>query len=132
MKVLVDTRVMLFALSHPEKLGTDVRALLEDSKNTVFVSAVSFWELAYKVQLKKVALRGVNLSDLPSAVEEMGWKILPLDVETAASFGEFGTQSNGLDIFERMLVWIALRNQLEFVTAEPLHREIPGLKVHPL
>ncbi|MCS7009018.1 MAG: type II toxin-antitoxin system VapC family toxin [Chthoniobacterales bacterium] len=132
MKLLVDTRVMLLGLSNPEKIPQEVRRILEDSKNIVYVSAVSFWELAYKHQQKKVTIRGVSLTDLPRAVEEMGWKVLPLDPVIAASFSDFKHYEEQLDVFERMLVWLAIKYQLEFVTANSEIKDLENLKVYYL
>jgi PIN domain nuclease of toxin-antitoxin system len=50
MKILLDTHVLVWALSSPEKIKPKVQDLLVDSDNIVFVSIASLWEL----QIKKI------------------------------------------------------------------------------
>ena len=54
MKLLLDTHVLLWALLEPEKLSTELRHSLEDSDNTLLVSAASAWEIATKWRLGKL------------------------------------------------------------------------------
>jgi hypothetical protein len=54
MKLLLDTHVLLWALLEPEKLSLELRNSLEDSDNTLVVSAASDWEIATKWRLGKL------------------------------------------------------------------------------
>jgi PIN domain nuclease of toxin-antitoxin system len=51
MKLLLDTHVLLWALLEPAKLSLEWRNALEDSDNTLVVSAASAWEIATKWRL---------------------------------------------------------------------------------
>ena len=48
MKLLLDTHVLLWALLEPQKLSPELHNALEDSNNTLVVSAASAWEIATK------------------------------------------------------------------------------------
>jgi len=54
MRLLLDTHVLLWALLEPQKLSLALRNSLEDSDNTLVVSAASAWEIATKWRLGKL------------------------------------------------------------------------------
>ena len=51
MRLLLDTRVLLWALIEPARLRIDIRTLLESPDNKVLFSAASVWEMAIKAAL---------------------------------------------------------------------------------
>ena len=53
---LLDTHTFLWSFLDTSKLSETVRDILEDNENTVFVSSLSFWEVAIKEQLGKFSL----------------------------------------------------------------------------
>ena len=63
MRLLLDTHVLLWALLEPGKLSPELRNALEDSGNTLVVSAASAWEIATKWRLGK--LQHAGLWDVP-------------------------------------------------------------------
>ncbi len=64
MKILLDTHVLVWALSSPEKIKPKVQDLLVDSDNIVFVSIASLWELQIKKSLNKISLPDDFISQL--------------------------------------------------------------------
>ena len=48
MKLLLDTRIVLWAAGQPEKLSESARTLLTTSENVLFFSAASIWEIVIK------------------------------------------------------------------------------------
>jgi PIN domain nuclease of toxin-antitoxin system len=53
-KLLLDTRVLLWVLAYPERLAAETRGSLADDGNTVFVSVVSLWEIVVKCRIGKL------------------------------------------------------------------------------
>jgi PIN domain nuclease of toxin-antitoxin system len=49
-KLLLDTHILLWALLEPQKLSPELRNALEDSNNTLLVSAATAWEIATQFQ----------------------------------------------------------------------------------
>ena len=54
-RLLLDSHVLLWALSDVSKLCEDTRDLIADSDNYVAVSAVSVWELGIKASRGKLS-----------------------------------------------------------------------------
>ena len=67
MKLLLDTHIWIWALQQPEKLSRPVRRELENSKNELYLSPVSIWEVHHLARRKRVVLKqeiGVWLEDV--------------------------------------------------------------------
>ena len=56
MKFLIDTECWLWGLAEPERLFSKARELMIDRENEVYLSAVSSFEMAFKVAIGKLAL----------------------------------------------------------------------------
>jgi PIN domain nuclease of toxin-antitoxin system len=51
MRLLLDTHLLLWALSGPERLGDATRDAIRDPANDILVSTATIWEVAIKTQL---------------------------------------------------------------------------------
>ena len=56
MSLLVDTHILLWALAEPNRIPESTRRRLESAESTVLFSAASIWELAIKVQHRRIEL----------------------------------------------------------------------------
>jgi len=56
MKLLLDTHVLLWALTDSAKLGRRLRKEIVDPNNDIFGSAASVWEIAIKKRLGKLSV----------------------------------------------------------------------------
>ncbi len=131
MRLLLDTCSLLWALHAPAKLRPVARRALEDSRNSLHVSPVSFWEISLKTSLGKLALDGVSPDDIPRLVAESGWHIAPLQPETAASFHRLPRFPDHKDPFDRLLIWTAIRENFTLVSRDanfPLYAPL-GLQI---
>ena len=52
MKVLLDTHIVLWAISDDDKLPPNFIKIINDSENEIFYSLVSVWEVAIKHYIK--------------------------------------------------------------------------------
>jgi hypothetical protein len=64
MRLLLDTHLLLWALSSPMKLSKETRRLIDTSG--VYVSAASIWEISIKASLGKL---GADPTDVLNALE---------------------------------------------------------------
>ena len=108
MKLLLDTHVLLYALTEPERLSRERRESIESPANVVLVSAVSMAEIAIKVLIGKLSVD----VDLLLAVEEAEW--LHFGPREALQVG--GLPLHHRDPFDRLLVAQSQVNDLVLVT----------------
>ena len=76
MKYLIDTHVFIWALMNTKKISKKVYDIIGDEENEVYISPVSFWEMAIKYQNKKLDLRGINILHLPHIAEQYDFTLL--------------------------------------------------------
>ncbi|MBI5216600.1 MAG: type II toxin-antitoxin system VapC family toxin [Ignavibacteriae bacterium] len=56
MKFLLDTAIFIWYITEDEKLSQKHREIIRDSRNSVYLSAVSIWEAIVKQQTGKLTL----------------------------------------------------------------------------
>ncbi len=117
MNLLLDTHAFIWAMLDENKLSSLAKYELLNPENTVWVSAISFWEIGMKHSLGKLELFGLLPADLPDiASRKMGMKLIGLDAEVAARFGDI-PRLHG-DPFDRMLIHQAIRIEAHLVSAD--------------
>jgi len=107
MNYLLDTHAFLWTVSKSDSLPITVSTIIKDSNNEIFVSAVSFWEIAIKHRLGKLDLDGLLPEDFLPLAEEMDLQCIQLLPEEAISYGKLKEPLHK-DPFDRMLIWQAI------------------------
>jgi PIN domain nuclease of toxin-antitoxin system len=98
MKIIIDTHFFLWWLAFPEELTIAEKALLSDPKHTVFVSAVSIWEIVIKQAIGKLDVP----TDIYKFIERNDFVALSFTVEHANFIASLPTYHD--DPFDRMLI----------------------------
>jgi PIN domain nuclease of toxin-antitoxin system len=96
-RVLLDTHLLLWALSEPSKLSASIRKQINAAE--VYISAASIWEISIKSAAGKLA---ANPAEILSAIEPAGFSLLPVTGEHAVKVAELPPLHK--DPFDRMLV----------------------------
>ena len=121
MKYLLDTHALIWFINGDDKLPQIVKKLIEtQSEGQVFVSVVSFWEIAIKVSLGKLELT-LPFSQTLKKVEENGFSVLSLHFQHTLSLAQLPFHHR--DPFDRTLIAQALTENLSIITKEKLFEE---------
>lgn len=117
MKLLLDTHVLIWALTDDKRLSGSARELIQEERNQVHFSAASIWEIAIKHALspKKVPVSSVELR---SFCFEAGYREIAVDSAHAVAVSELPLHHK--DPFDRMLVAQALSEPLCLLTHDPV------------
>ena len=116
MRLLLDSNVLLWALSDRKRLTAKVRRLLELDEHELFVSRASIWELSIKVAKGRLEMPGSSVRSLLDEIGKMGILILPISdahilrVETLP-------HHHG-DPFDRMIVAQALEEDCTILSSD--------------
>lgn len=102
---LIDTHVFLWLNFTPEKLPSKTLKQLQDRKNHVSVSVISFWEIALKYQLGKLSLSGFLPHELIHSAEQMGIQVATITPNEFATFFQLPSVSDHRDPFDRLIIW---------------------------
>jgi PIN domain nuclease of toxin-antitoxin system len=123
---LLDTHTFLWSVFTPEKLGKAARVVLSDSANTVYVSSVTFWEIALKASVGKLILTDCTPEDLPGVADRLGYLRMALESEEAAAFHRLPKHAHK-DPFDRMLIWQAIQRRLILLSKDGVFPEYESL-----
>src|SRR5262249_43770686 len=106
MRVLLDTHVLIWALTNPTRLSRPVRTVIEDTGTTVFVSSASAWEIATKHRLGKLPEAATLLRDYEGHLATLLAEDLAIKARHALAAGGFAQIHR--DPFDRLLAAQAL------------------------
>jgi PIN domain nuclease of toxin-antitoxin system len=116
MRLLLDTHILIWALSEPARLNAATRATLEDAENEVFFSAASIWEIAIKARLGRADFDQTS-DGVAQNARAIGFVELPVLSDAAARVESMPLYHR--DPFDRLLVAQAMAVPLRFYTADP-------------
>jgi PIN domain nuclease of toxin-antitoxin system len=58
MRYLLDTHAFLWFVLDDKRISTQSKSIIEDSKNKIYFSAASAWEIAIKTKLARLKIKG--------------------------------------------------------------------------
>jgi len=88
------------------------------------------WAAMYPEKLSRQARQGITPEELPNAATQMGFTLLALAPQDAATFYQL-PRFQHKDLFDRMLVWQSICQHLTLLSKDPDLRqyEAHGLRV---
>ena len=113
MQILLDTHILLWALTDDAALSAEARAVLRDERNALWVSVVSIWEISIKHSLQRGHMP-VSGKDVLGYCREAGYRWLDISPEHAAAVEDLlPIHANP---FDRLLVAQALTEPMKLLT----------------
>jgi PIN domain nuclease of toxin-antitoxin system len=112
MKLLLDTHLLLWWLTDDKALPPASRTLIADPEHTVFVSAVTHWEIWLKQSLGKLRLP----LHFEERLAQEPFESLPLMASHTREVSELPWHHR--DPFDRMLIAQARVARMQFLTAD--------------
>jgi len=123
LKLLLDTHVFLWIATDDDRLPRDLKALLREPTNDVYLSVVSSWEIAVKARTGKLVLPMPVWAFLLESRERLG--IQSLSIQEAAVAHVAKLPSIHRDPFDRMLVCQAIEHELTIVSSDSQVQRYP-------
>ena len=115
-KLLLDTHVLLWAVSDPVRLSAKARQAIVDPENELLASHVSLWELVIKSQAAPGSLP--DLATIESDFEQAGVREW-VPIQPSHIFGITQLPALHRDPFDRLLIAQARHEGLTLVTRDP-------------
>jgi PIN domain nuclease of toxin-antitoxin system len=113
MRLLLDTHLLLWALSEPKRIGRQGLALI--ARAQVFVSAASIWEISIKSAQGKLE---INPRTVLNSVEPAGFSMMSITGEHVTRVYDLGRHHN--DPFDRLLVAQAQVESMTLLTNDEI------------
>ncbi|MGH8785970.1 MAG: type II toxin-antitoxin system VapC family toxin [Cupriavidus necator] len=112
MRILLDTHVFIWAVTHDPKLSQTAERLILDAEE-VFISAASIWEISIKAGLDKIE---VDVDELIAEIAAAGFRELPVTNTHAAAVRHLPNHHR--DPFDRLLIAQAITEPLRLLSAD--------------
>ena len=117
-KYLLDTHTLIWAMVDRSKLSKLALKILQDYDAHLFVSAVSFWEIALKNGKGKLDLVNFQLQHIPYYCGKLGVQQIPLTPEDAISYSKLPFAEEHKDPFDRMLICQSISGDYTLVSRD--------------
>ncbi len=118
MRYLIDTHVFIWFIMEPEKIAKKTLNIISDIDNEIYISPISFWEMAIKHQSGKLSLGMINILHLPHIAEQYDFSLLTPQPYDYVSISQIPMKENHHDPFDRMLIQQAIRNDLILISKD--------------
>ena len=118
MKLLLDTHILLWALTDDERLSPKARLLIEDEGNDIYYSVVSPWEIELK-HLRHPDQMRLTGEDLDFFGEDAGYLRLPIQIHHISALRNLRREEGSpkhQDPFDRMLIAQAASSSMFLLT----------------
>jgi len=118
MNVLLDTHILLWALSNDARLPEKARKLIEDESNEIYYSIISLWEVEIK-HLTHPEAMPVSAKKLSEYCLQSGFQKVSIKESHIFAMADLKREKDTLphkDPFDRILVCQASTENMIFVT----------------
>lgn len=123
MKLLLDTRLLLWAAGHPERLSQAASTLIESADHELMFSAASLWEIAIKEGLGRADFQ-VDARLLRRGLLDHGYQELCIASNHTVAIKDLPPIHK--DPFDRLLIAQATVEGITLLTADLLVAQYPG------
>lgn len=118
MRLLLDTHALLWWLAGDDNLSSDARHAIADETNTIIVSAVCAYEIAFKHRLGKLPQASLFVQTFEATLERQGFEAMPISILHALRAGTLSLTHR--DPFDRLLIAQSLLDDLILISNERL------------
>ncbi len=123
MNLLLDTHLLLWAASEPDRLPLAARKMIESTENELFFSSASLWEVAIKRSLGRADF-SVDPRLLRRGLLESGYHEIAISGEHAVGVDILPPIHK--DPFDRILVSQAIIEEITLMTVDELVARYPA------
>jgi PIN domain nuclease of toxin-antitoxin system len=121
LRVLLDTHIFLWWIADDSRLITEVREIIADGGNDLFLSVASCWEIAIKAQLGRI-----DLPEKPDKfiAEQLSLNaIMSLPIHANHALNVLNLPFIHRDPFDRIIISQAKTENLPVVTSDPVFKQ---------
>ncbi len=116
MKYLLDTHIWIWSVSKPEKLSEEVKNILNDDSNELFISSISFWEFMVLLEKGRISISKPPDEWVRDAITDPNIKEIAIDKVIAIKSREIDLPHQ--DPADRFIAATAFTHQLTLITSD--------------
>jgi PIN domain nuclease of toxin-antitoxin system len=116
MRFLIDTNVAIWSIAASDRLPSNVRDILENTENSIYVSAASLFEIGIKARLRRKSAPPFTAQFAHDQFRAVGFEILA--VTGAHTVAVETLELDHGDPFDRLILAQALTEPLRLITKD--------------
>lgn len=123
MKYLLDTHAFLWFVLDDTRISRKAKSTIKDSKNKIYFSAASAWEMAIKTKLDRMKIKG----DLePFIIEQLSTNnFFPLSITISHSLYTERLPQVHKDPFDRIIIAQSILEDIPLISTDKTIRKYP-------
>lgn len=122
-RYLLDSHIFLWWLSDSDKLETNIYDIIADTRNTIYISSATIWEISIKEALGKLEVD----TDLDCVIGENGFIELKISAKCANATKQLPLIHK--DPFDRMLISQAIEGDMTLISVDKFISQYNDAKV---
>lgn len=115
MKYLIDTHILLWHAVDNNRLTSEVKALLNNPNNEIYLSHASIWEITIKISIGKLQM-SVPLDMLEAALYDQQFQLLDFQFSHYLTLKDLPFHHQ--DPFDRMIIAQGITEKMTIITAD--------------
>ncbi len=115
MKNLLDTHTFIWYINGESEIPEKAKKAIEHKNAVNFVSIASIWEIAIKISLGKLELKGA-FSKISEQIISNGFQILPITIEDTIYLSTL--EFHHRDPFDRIILSQSIVNKLNLISRD--------------
>ena len=128
MEVLLDTCTLLWAINDQDKIPENIKEIINDYDNDIFVSTASLWEIEIK-HLKNSELMPYDSVSVFNAIIESDFKLINVRDEYVMELGNIVKQRIHNDPFDHLLLAMAKEEKMTLITHDEFISQYKGIDI---
>ena len=116
MKYLIDTHTFLWIIEDNKNLTEKVRTIYIDNSNEIYLSVASIWEMAIKISLNKLSIRGQLVKFIDRHAIENNIRLLSIQPHHIFSIEKLPFHHR--DPFDRLLLSQCLQEKMHLLSKD--------------
>ncbi|MCL1820535.1 MAG: type II toxin-antitoxin system VapC family toxin [Oscillospiraceae bacterium] len=115
MGYLLDTHAIIWHIEDSSKITKKAKEIIDNNKNKIFISSVSLWEIAIKLNLGKLTVN-FTFNELLDDIKSGEFTILQIENEYLKGLSSLPFLHK--DPFDRLLLATAIAEKLTIITID--------------
>ncbi|OGE65086.1 hypothetical protein A3I48_01385 [Candidatus Daviesbacteria bacterium RIFCSPLOWO2_02_FULL_36_7] len=112
MKYLLDTHVFIWWMEENKRLPAEIKSIIDDPLNNIFISVITPWEIVIKIKTKKLKVPKNYASYVLNGI----FKLLPIEISHVLEVEKLPYIHK--DPFDRILISQAKIEDLTLITSD--------------